>query len=423
MRFVEDTRETWTAIQLEAVEKEMEQQKREWEANRLAEFRREEEERKRIEAEDNNLLTFSREDAKNQVNISSTKNNHSLRASGNRRKLLTRDSIGLDKKLGNKGQITTKAINKKSSPNTSIKTDNSNKKVSHKNIVSPKTSPNTNKKNQTISKPNVHSPPKSRLSKAEASASHRRQLFKRKISEKSNIDDNANDSEVPSEKSNKRNEDFDDSECSLDVMIDSNDAPDSDSNQMSTNGNSTPTNNDSDSDDGSSSSNIPARKTRSRGTVKINLWSLATSPIENSGRKSGLRNASIVDGKTKGKAVNSKEKPVLKRPISSVDDATDTGSDTGSLLEHGSHKLKELKVLLDKQEIKQAKILDGLSQNNTKPVRRSGGGSGNKKAKLSTTKNHTLDKWVSKIPKVNVSLEDQESCRKSTGNQNGLEEI
>uniref|UniRef100_A0A182TWR5 Helicase C-terminal domain-containing protein n=1 Tax=Anopheles melas TaxID=34690 RepID=A0A182TWR5_9DIPT len=69
MRFVEDTEGTWTAVQLKAVEQEIEQQKRDWEANRLAEQRRNEEAARKREAEEHaDLLTFSREDAKNQVN-------------------------------------------------------------------------------------------------------------------------------------------------------------------------------------------------------------------------------------------------------------------------------------------------------------------------------------------------------------------
>uniref|UniRef100_A0A182PG61 Helicase domino n=1 Tax=Anopheles epiroticus TaxID=199890 RepID=A0A182PG61_9DIPT len=68
MRFVEDTEGTWTAVQLKAVEQEIEQQKRDWEANRLAEQRRNEEAARKREAEEHaDLLTFSREDAKNQV--------------------------------------------------------------------------------------------------------------------------------------------------------------------------------------------------------------------------------------------------------------------------------------------------------------------------------------------------------------------
>ncbi|XP_055631475.1 helicase domino isoform X2 [Toxorhynchites rutilus septentrionalis] len=70
MRFVEDTEGTWTAVQLKAVEAEIEQQKREWEANRLAQQKREEEAARKQEAEESELLTFSREDANNQIWIS-----------------------------------------------------------------------------------------------------------------------------------------------------------------------------------------------------------------------------------------------------------------------------------------------------------------------------------------------------------------
>ncbi|XP_065077199.1 helicase domino isoform X2 [Ochlerotatus camptorhynchus] len=70
MRFVEDTEGTWTALQLKAVEAEIEQQKREWEANRLAQSKREEEAARQLEVEENDLLTFSREDASNQIWIS-----------------------------------------------------------------------------------------------------------------------------------------------------------------------------------------------------------------------------------------------------------------------------------------------------------------------------------------------------------------
>ncbi|XP_053674373.1 helicase domino [Anopheles nili] len=71
MRFVEDTEGTWTAVQLKVVEQEIEQQKRDWEANRLAEQRRNEEAVRKREAEEHaDLLTFSREDAKNQIWIS-----------------------------------------------------------------------------------------------------------------------------------------------------------------------------------------------------------------------------------------------------------------------------------------------------------------------------------------------------------------
>ncbi|XP_055687662.1 helicase domino [Lutzomyia longipalpis] len=69
MRFVEETGGAWTAEQLKAAEAEIEQQKREWEANRQAALLKEEEELKQAEEEDI-MLTYSSEDAKNQIWIS-----------------------------------------------------------------------------------------------------------------------------------------------------------------------------------------------------------------------------------------------------------------------------------------------------------------------------------------------------------------
>ncbi|XP_059614802.1 helicase domino isoform X2 [Phlebotomus argentipes] len=69
MRFVEETGGAWTAEQLKAAEAEIEQQKREWEANRQAALLKEEEEMKQAEEEDI-MLTYSSEDAKNQIWIS-----------------------------------------------------------------------------------------------------------------------------------------------------------------------------------------------------------------------------------------------------------------------------------------------------------------------------------------------------------------
>lgn len=67
MRFIEETETAWSAEQLAAAEREIEEQKREWEENRLAAMREEEKRRARQLEEDADLLTFSREDATNQV--------------------------------------------------------------------------------------------------------------------------------------------------------------------------------------------------------------------------------------------------------------------------------------------------------------------------------------------------------------------
>lgn len=67
MRFIEATETAWSAEQLAAAEREIEEQKREWEENRLAAMREEEKRRAREMEEEADLLTYTREDATNQV--------------------------------------------------------------------------------------------------------------------------------------------------------------------------------------------------------------------------------------------------------------------------------------------------------------------------------------------------------------------
>lgn len=73
MRFIEETETAWSAEQLAAAEREIEEQKREWEENRLAAMREEEKRRAREMEEESDLLTFSREDATNQVSKTTKK--------------------------------------------------------------------------------------------------------------------------------------------------------------------------------------------------------------------------------------------------------------------------------------------------------------------------------------------------------------
>lgn len=71
MKFIETTESAWSAEQLAAAEREIENQKREWEQNRLAAMKEEEERRHRELEEESELLTFSRDDAANQVSLKS----------------------------------------------------------------------------------------------------------------------------------------------------------------------------------------------------------------------------------------------------------------------------------------------------------------------------------------------------------------
>lgn len=73
MKFIEETESAWSAEQLAAAAREIEDQKREWEQNRLAAMREEEERRARELDEDADMLTYTREDATNQVSTKTKK--------------------------------------------------------------------------------------------------------------------------------------------------------------------------------------------------------------------------------------------------------------------------------------------------------------------------------------------------------------
>lgn len=73
MRFVEESEGAFSAAQLAAAERELEEQKKEWELDRLRALREEEERRMRLADDDEKPLTFSREDAQNQVNSTAAK--------------------------------------------------------------------------------------------------------------------------------------------------------------------------------------------------------------------------------------------------------------------------------------------------------------------------------------------------------------
>ncbi|XP_014209632.1 helicase domino isoform X6 [Copidosoma floridanum] len=70
MRFVEESDGMFSAAQLAAAERELEEQKKEWELDRLRAMREEEERQMRMTDDDENPITFTREDAQNQIWLS-----------------------------------------------------------------------------------------------------------------------------------------------------------------------------------------------------------------------------------------------------------------------------------------------------------------------------------------------------------------
>lgn len=102
MKFMEDTEAVWSAEQLAAAEAEIEQQKREWELGRLQVLKEEADRHTRDADDDEQLLTFSHEDAHNQVN-----NSTGPRNSDDSKKSVTggnRRSRGSGRGRGGRGQ-------------------------------------------------------------------------------------------------------------------------------------------------------------------------------------------------------------------------------------------------------------------------------------------------------------------------------
>lgn len=266
MRFVEETGGLWTAEQLRAAEAEIEQQKREWEANRLAALKKEEEDEKRA-AEEDEMLTYSREDAQNQVN-----NNKFNRRKPVNRKLLklkqnNRNNVSNSKRIKVRQQqqqqhiekpvrmVAQRALGMRRALRNNSKPISSLAKTGPVNIVRKVTEPTTKShvvKSVALATKRVASLRAS--SRLNRSAKRLRRNTKNGTSDEDN-NDNDVDSVVDTTKDNNgiaetntkstaienskvtgisecsdrpRSEDFDDSECSLDVMIDSTDPQETD---------------------------------------------------------------------------------------------------------------------------------------------------------------------------------------------------
>lgn len=335
MRFVEETGGSWTAEQLRAAEAEIEQQKREWEANRLAALKKAEEDEKRAQAEENDLLTYSREDAKNQVN----NNKKSLKRRPVNRRLLSikRGSTNLSKRRRAFREQTTKRTLRN---NTRIVSPTPS--LPHRKSASSSASKAAETKRAAAKRANSQSPKKAESSRPKRTRSETVTIVSSEEEPEANDDktdeddddvDNDTDDTDHESKNNythkngseydgghsepSRSEEFDDSECSLDVMIDTTDSAESNDlaqmkySESSRDEDGEGDENDVDNDDADSSiglrrrmpyalnrkesaehlNSTPAndidnhidanspRTTRSHGRVTIDLWKLDVSQI------------------------------------------------------------------------------------------------------------------------------------------------
>lgn len=366
MKFLEDTGKNWAAVQIRAVEMEIEQQKRDWEEKRQAQRQQEELEKQRADNEENEILTYSRDDALNKVNITPKKKFSML---GKRK---SESAIGFTKsnahgKKNNGTETTQNGISKETekkdvksskTPLKVIDVPRRNTRNSLNRSVGDEKSFNKMKaRRSTISQRAT-----SRKSDRSTSIQSRKSHTRRSTSESTSR--SAADSSSRQTSSNNASPEDSDSECSLDVMIDSNDVNDSDSNSNQNNVNekvqsrldSTSVENDMLLNDDSTMSDETAiekasknstnsnndskvassPRTRSRGTVNVNLWTLdESSPIlpvkrqKSSNKKSeqskqkeekqirssfGVRECkvAIVDIKTKSPALHHPDSSLLK---------------------------------------------------------------------------------------------------------------
>lgn len=298
MRFVEDTGANWAATQIRAVEMEIEKQKREWEEKQLLQRQQDELEKQRSEKEENEILTYSREDALNKVNIKSKMKSQLLA----KRKLEHSNNSVHKGKKQNGTEITQNGVS-----NNSQRT-----KKFEVNSIKPLTNPVRRNTRNSVTRPEEVLPvrARNRRSSGTVGVGQKSDRSSSMHSAKSNVRSTSESTsrstaDSMSHRTVTRTPDESDSECSLDVMIDSNDVNDSDSNSNAGNlkmhprfastsqDDETLHNDDStmtddttlekmsrkstDSQNNSKVTSSP--RTRSRGTVKINLWTLDESPI------------------------------------------------------------------------------------------------------------------------------------------------
>lgn len=286
MRFVEETGPNWAAVQIKAVEMEIEQQKREWEEKRSAQRQQEELERQRNEKEESEILTYSREDALNKVNIRSKKKSQVL---GKRKSESANFSPKANAQVlksngtevlqnGNSKEIVKKVL--KSPPKSvEVVTRRNTRNVAVRSL-------NNDEKDVVKVRGRRSSmavtPIRGTSRKSDRSTSIHSIISKARSTSESTSRSNAES--TSHQTATSATPEDSDSECSLDVMIDSNDVNDSDSNSVQNTVNAKGrTRFDSTSQDDDTLLNDDStltdetkveRRTRSRGGVKIDLWSL-----------------------------------------------------------------------------------------------------------------------------------------------------
>lgn len=389
MRFVEETGGAWTAEQLRAAEAEIEQQKREWEANRLATLQKEEELRK-IENQNEDFITYSREDAKNQVNKKVV----------NEKKINNKPIPNVTKKqLTQLGRKTIQGtVKRKSFPAKELQ--NKKRKVLLRNLKPKLTLPNSNEiKQKTRTKRKTTSSSQKYFIPTKGRNSLRFGKPRRRIPPIEVHQGNGNNI-TSSDESSQNSEDY--SECSLDVMVDSNEAngtpncinrqkniTSSDESEMSSRHSSHTSLNKLEFVENHVDVNSP--RTRSRGSVKINLWTLDISPILPGVRPVNTRNSR----RTEGNNATNSDFNKSREGSTSSNNSHQSKKEFKSKERGKCNETKALKISRTSLSRETNNFLINSELNITPKI-----GKKIKSTSKQIDKNHKLDKWLLKSPMV-----------------------
>lgn len=298
MRFIEETEAAWSAEQLAAAEREIEERKLEWERNRLAAIKEEEERRARELEEENELLTFSREDATNQVSTKSKK--------VNRDRVCTPSTV--------------KRVNRRSSNKFSNKVDKIDKSNSRRHYYSTR---------RSVSRMSMVN--KTKIDNED-------EVEETTNDSKSSVDDLKSEIDQSAEEDSKvandnNSEHFDDDEGSLDSEGESYKP----SNHVDHN----------------------SPRTRSRGTVAIDLWTLDVNPLLPGVKP--VKSSTPVNSRRRGKVRKESDTKTEKNVKKSIQNDNEKVADNTK----GEKKLKnEMESEIKDKCIKKIKI-DNESENDS----------------------------------------------------------
>lgn len=321
MKFVEEADGSFSAAQLAAAERELEQQKKEWELDRLRALREEEERRLRLADDDEKPLTFGREDSQNQVNNSSNNKRVGVkkRPEANRGRIVENSRIAVNtKRRGSLRRCTEKRGNRlreqsitESEEEDDTTTDSEDTEESQDDDL-------------------VEDSPDEESSHTESqSQGDEEEAEEEEEAEDEDEDEVENDEKNQEDKEADEDEEFRDTRNTID--------------RGGARGNGNHSKRRDRLNKSSERNNrwdINSPRTRSRGDVKINLWTLDVSPIL-PGAKPTFRSNRKLQGRGRKKSEPSKSEDGFVLPMSPASPKKNINPSSGNPLEKATSILEE----------------------------------------------------------------------------------